>query len=309
MDSQYQKFKSLTLKQISYVLAAAEEGNVTAAARKLHVSQPAVSSAIAALEQHYAIKLFTRLPSKGISLTPFGAIVMSEARRLCDQAQALAVLATPDARIAGDVSICCYEALAPYVLPRLLRRVEERLPAVSIRFSESDLENTAVNLRQGSADLAITYDLGLEDDIDEQVLYTLQPHVICARDHPFAQRKSVRLRELDRQKLVLLNQPLSAQYVLGLLRARGAEPEVVMRAKNFELHRSLVANGFGVAVSHTLPESNLSYDGQAICAVPISDKLIEQKVLLACLTHNSNRPVLKAILEEVATLFSDRSGK
>ena len=53
MDTQYQKFKSLTLKQIAYTLAAAEEGKVTAAARKLHVSQPAISSAIAALEQHY----------------------------------------------------------------------------------------------------------------------------------------------------------------------------------------------------------------------------------------------------------------
>ena len=86
MDTQYQKFKSLTLKQIAYTLAAAEEGNVTAAARKLHVSQPAISSAIAALEQHYKIKLFIRLPSKGISLTPFGAQVMAQARLLCDQA-------------------------------------------------------------------------------------------------------------------------------------------------------------------------------------------------------------------------------
>jgi len=309
MDSQYQKFKSLTLKQIAYVLAAAEAGNVTAAARKLHVSQPAVSSAIAALEQHYEIKLFTRLPSKGISLTPFGSKVMSEARLLCDRAQTVAELATPDAKIAGEVLICCYDAIAPYVLPRLLRRLEQRLPTVTVRFSEADLENTAANLKHGRADLAITYDLGLEGDVYEQTLYGLQPHVICSKQHRFAQRNTLKLAELHNQKLILLDQPLSAQYVLGLLRARGAKPDVVMRAKSFELQRSLVANDFGVALSHTLSESHLSYDGLPIYTIPVSDDLIEQKVLLTCMGQNRNRPVLKAVLGEVATLFSDNSGE
>lgn len=309
MDSQYQKFKSLSLRQIAYVLAAAEEGNVTAAARKLHVSQPAISSAIAALEQHYTIKLFTRLPSKGISLTPFGGKVISEARLLCDHAQTVAELATPDAKIAGEVSICCYEAIAPYVLPRLLRRLEQQLPAVTIRFAETDLENTAANLKQGRADLAITYDLGLEGEVYEQTLYRLQPHVICSKQHKFARRTTLRLAELHCQKLILLNQPLSAQYVLGLLRARGAIPEVVMRAKSFELQRSLVANDFGVALSHTLSESHLSYDGLPICIIPVADNLIEQKVLLTCLGQNRNRPVLKAVLGEVEGLFSDYSAE
>ena len=303
MDSQYKKFKSLTLKQIAYALAAAEEGNVTAAARKLHVSQPAVSSAIAALEQHYELKLFTRLPSKGVSLTPFGSQVMSEARLLCDHAQTVAELATPNAKIAGEVAICCYDALAPYVLPRLLRRLEQCLPAVSIRFSEADLENTAANLKHGRADLAITYDLGLEGDIYKQTLYTLQPHVICSKQHGFASRKTIKLSVLHQQKLILLDQPLSAQYVLGLLRAKGARPEVVMRAKSFELQRSLVANDFGIALSHTLSESQMSYDGMPVYSIPVADKLIEQNVLLTCFAQNRNRPVLKAVLAEVSTLY------
>ena len=105
MDIQYQKFKSLTLKQISYALAAADQGNVTAAARKLHVSQPAISAAIAALERHYGIKLFTRLPAQGVALTPFGVEVMSRARLLCDQAQTVATMATPEAKIAGEIGL------------------------------------------------------------------------------------------------------------------------------------------------------------------------------------------------------------
>lgn len=308
MDNQYQKIKSLTLKQIVYALAAADEGNVTAAARKLHVSQPAISSAIAALEQHYGLKLFTRLPARGVALSPFGIKVMSEARLLCDQAQTVALLATPEAKIAGEVGLCCYDAIAPFVLPRLLRRLEERLPAVSVRIVEANLENTAASLKQGRADLAITYDLGLGGDVYKQDLYSLQPHVICSTNHRFARRKTLELASLHRQKLILLDQPLSAQYVLGLLRARGAEPEIVMSVKSFELQRSLVANNFGIALAHTLPEGHLSYDGMPICHIPIADSMIEQRVQITCLAQNRSRPVLKSILRETGTIFTGKHG-
>ncbi len=305
MDIQYQKFKSLTLKQMAYAMAAADAGNVSAAARKLHVSQPAISAAIAALEQHYALKLFVRLPAKGVSLTPFGIKVMSEARLLFDHAQTVAMLATPDAEISGEVGISCYAAIAPYVLPRLLRRLEERLPAVSIRLTETDLEGTAASLRQGGSDLAITYDLGLEKNTYKQALYAMQPHVICSSQHKFAQLKTIKLARLHRQKLILLDQPLSAQYVLGLLKARQAEPEIVWSVKSFELQRSLVANDFGIALAHTLPKTKLSYDGLPICSIPISDNMIEQRVLVTCQEQNRSRPVLKSILEELTTLFSE----
>ena len=205
MDTQYQKIKSLTLKQFIYALAAADEGNVTAAARRLHVSQPAVSSAIAAIERHYGTRLFSRLPAQGMALTPFGVEVMAQARQLCDQAQTLATLATPEAKIAGQVAICCYQAIAPFVLPRMLRHLARELPSVTIRIQEADLEGAEASLRQGRADLAITYDLGMEGDIHKQVLYDLQPQVICSQQHEFAQCKSIGLASLHRQKLILLD--------------------------------------------------------------------------------------------------------
>lgn len=304
MDHHYQKFRSITLKQLAYALSAADEGNVSSAARKLHVSQPAISAAIAALERHYGVKLFTRHPAQGVSLTQFGVSVMAEARLLCDQAQKVASLASPDAEVSGEIGLCCYEAIAPYILPRLLRRLQDTLPEVTVRYTEADLQSVAQSLRRGTADLAITYDLGLENNIHTETLYGLQPRVICSDEHRFAKRKSVRLSDLHKEPLILLDQPLSAQYVLGLLRANGVEPTVAAQVRGFELHRSLVANGFGVGVIHTLPMTATSYDGKTICAVPIADRLVEQRVLLACLAQNRNRPVLKATQREIVSAFA-----
>lgn len=304
MDHHYQKIRSLTLKQLAYALSAADEGNVSTAARKLHVSQPAISAAIAALERHYGVKLFTRHPAQGVSLTQFGVGVMAEARLLCDQAHKVASLASPDAQVSGEIGLCCYEAIAPYILPRLLRRLQDTLPDVTVRYTEADLGGVAQSLRKGTADLAITYDLGLESHMITETLYGLQPRVICSDEHPFAKRRSLRLSDLHKEPLILLDQPLSAQYVLGLLRANGVEPLIAAQVRGFELHRSLVANGFGVGVIHTLPMTATSYDGKSICAVPIADRLVEQRVLLACLAQNQNRPVLKATQHEIVAAFA-----
>lgn len=304
MDNHYQKIRSLTLRQLTYALATADHGNVTAAARWLNVSQPAVSSAIAALEQHYGMKLFNRQPAQGVTLTPFGIKVVSEARLLCDQAQTVAALATPEAKIAGNISLCCYEAIAPYILPRLLRRLQRRLPDVSVRFFEVDLEGAVNALSQGRADLAITYDLGLSSDFGTQTLYGLQPQVICAVGHRFADREQVCLADLHGEDLILLDQPLSAQYVMGLLRASSAVPVIVSRVHGIELQRSLVANGFGVALTHTLPSAETTYDGLRIVGLPLSDELIAQRILTACHRHSETRPILKAVQAEMVAEFA-----
>lgn len=305
MNKQYKKIRSLTIKQLTYALAAADEGNVTAAARKLHVSQPAVSSAIAALEQHYGISLFVRLPAQGVALSPFGIKLMSEARLLLDQAQTVALLASPEAKISGELVLCCYDAIAPYVIPRLLRRIEEQLPMVSVRIYEASLEDTSLSIKQGKADLAISYSLGQEDSVYSQNLYALQPRIICSKDHAFANLTSLKLASLHRQKLILLDQPMSAQYVLGLLSAHGAEPEIVRCVKGIELQRSLVANGFGLALVHTLPIIHLSFDGTPIHTIAIEDALVEQKVQVTCLDQNRNRPLINSVLEAVRSTFTD----
>ena len=305
MYTQYQKIKSITLKQIIYALAAADAGSVTAEAHNLHVSQPSISTAIAALEQHYGLKLFTRHPAHGVSLTRFGVKVMAEAHLLCDQAQTVAALAGPNAGLSGEIGLCCYEAIAPYILPRLLMRLREKLPDVIVRYTEADMEGVANTLKRGAADLAITYDLGLESDMLTQTIYSLQPHVICPVDHEFADRKSVFLSELHNQKLVLLDQPLSAQYVLGLLRASKVDPIITAQVRGFELLRSLVANGFGIAVTHTHPKTAVTYDGRPICSIPIADDLAEQRILLAYMPQTQIRPVLKAAQAEIISLFAN----
>nr|WP_232355766.1 LysR family transcriptional regulator [Burkholderia sp. M701] len=73
----------MEFRQLRYFVAAAEEGNVGAAARRLHISQPPVTRQIQALEQHLGVLLFER-GARGVRLTPAGAAFLEDARRMLE---------------------------------------------------------------------------------------------------------------------------------------------------------------------------------------------------------------------------------
>ena len=106
-----------------YTVAAAECGNVTAAAAQLHVSQPSVSMAIAAVEAHYGRKLFARQRGQGMMLTAFGRCFVTEARGVLDRAGGLVRLADRNAPVAGEVALGCFTDISPYYVPALLKRL------------------------------------------------------------------------------------------------------------------------------------------------------------------------------------------
>ncbi len=307
MDTDHKKFglPVLSLRQMHYALAAADSGNVTVAARRLNISQPAISVAIAALEQHYGTPLFTRQPGQGVQLTGFGRQVFSEIRNLLKHVNAVESLSEASGPLRGDVTIGIYDALAPYYLPAILKALQAGLPQVRASFFEASLDLLLDKLHNGSIDLCITYDVGLDDSVTATTLYPLQPFILAAPDHPLARQKNLRLRDLDGLPLVLLDQEASAHYVLGLLHAHGVKPSSILRAKSFELQRSLVANGLGLALSHTRPLAETSYDGRPLSFLAIADRIAPQRVLLATSHRHRPSPIAGATHKIIEKLFAN----
>ena len=298
-----QSILSLTLKQIRYTLAAADFGNVTAAAAQLHVSQPSVSMAIAAVEAYYGRRLFARSRGHGMALTTFGRRFVAEARAVIDRAGGLVRLADRNAPISGEVSLGCFTDLSPYYVPALLKGFASANPAVSVIFRDAGFDVLASQLESGTIDLALTYDLGLSARIERLTLMSLVPHAILPADHPLARSKSVSLRRLARYPLILTDQALSWQHVLELFQLIGVEVKVFSRASSFELQRGMVANGLGVAIAYTRPIGDRSYDGRNLAIRAISDRLPDQHILLAWSRQSSLSPAARAFCEFAKTSF------
>ena len=130
-----------TLRQLEYFVAVAESGSITGAAERMHLSQSAMSTALADLERALDVQLLLRHHARGVTLTAVGEQLLIATRRLLAQAGEL----NSEAHglgygLAGALSIGCFEVLAPYVLPDLIATCAERYPQLRLDIHEVDLD-------------------------------------------------------------------------------------------------------------------------------------------------------------------------
>lgn len=284
---------SLTLRQIEYACGVAAHGGMSAAAGALHVSQPALSVALAQLEAHLGQPLFLRRPGGRLMPTSFGQRWLAEAEEVL---QRLTRLADP-ARLSGhSLRLAVFEDLAASCLGPLLARTADQ---IDLRPSLMGFEDLAQALTQGRADLALTWDLGLEAGIARQIIARIPPHAVLAETHPLARHATLSLRDLADQPLILTDQGLSIRHMRGLFARAGVQPSLARRAATLDLMRSLAANGLGVGLSYTNPAARLSQDGKPLVTRPIHDAGSEA-IVLAWAKGNPPAPA-HALLAKVLT--------
>lgn len=147
----------VSLRQLWYWLVIVEEGSVTGAARRLSISQPALSQHLRALEKSLGGPLVERLP-RGVQLTPLGRALQADARdvlaaasRLDRQARQAKALET------GSLEIATLPSLVDSTLLKPLRRWHRQHPGTSIRLHEFPLADLLVKgVAGGTADFAIS---------------------------------------------------------------------------------------------------------------------------------------------------------
>ncbi len=297
---------AVTLTQLRYLAAVARHGGVSAAGKALNVSQPSVSTAIDQVEKRFGQKLFVRRRGSSVALTAFGHRAVAKARQVMAEADEFAALGGAGSQIGGELALGCFEDLAPHFAPALIRALSMRHPGIEVIVYEETFESLARRISDSAIDLALTYDLGLPVHATRVVLCELGPHALLAADHPLAARDSIGLADLAQHRLIVSDQPHSWQHTLDLFRSRGLSPAIANKTASLELQRSLVANGFGVAVSYTKPHTDRSYDGMRLVCRPISDPLPPQRIILAHDTRQRLSKAASAFIEEAGSWFSGR---
>ena len=298
---------SPTLTQLRYLVAVARHGSVTGAARILNISQPSISVAIDAIEKDFGQKLFVRQRGSGVSLTSFGRVVVAKAKQVLAETDELMALGSGDSGVGGELVLGCFEDLAPYFAPGLIRAFSERHPSVDVIVRDETFETLGRRLVDAAIDLGLSYDLGLPSHFARILLHELRPHALLPAGHALADRPEVSLADLAAYPLITTDQPQSWQHMLDLFRSRGLSPVADRATSSFELQRSMVANGFGVAVSYTRPHGDRSYDGLPLICKPLSDPLPMQRIILTYDTHQRVSTAALAFVDTAKTWFSTRA--
>lgn len=295
-----------TLRQLTYFVAVAETGSVTKAAAAVHVSQSAMSAALADLENALSVQLLVRHHARGVTLTPAGRELLVASRQLLASASDLRAVAQGlGTSLSGSLSIGCYAVAAPYLLPELLSSAAERLPKLHLETTEVDLADLAAGVADGTFELGIGYDLVDDAKLKRWPLFTLPPYALVSGSHRLASRDQVDLAELAAEPMALLDLPHSRDYFGRVFAAADVTPQIRFRSTTVETCRALVGRGLAYTVLNLRAAVPMALDGHPVAAVPIGGT--PPVITVVLFTAVSARPTRRAGV--VAELCRDLFGR
>jgi DNA-binding transcriptional LysR family regulator len=176
----------MTLEQLRIFLAVAERQHMTRAAEALNLTQPAVSAAIAALEDRHGLPLFHRI-GRHIELTPAGHLLMTEAQAILRRVQeAERALGELRGLQRGHLILAASQTVGNYWLPPIMSAFRRQFPAVTLELVIGNTEQVAAAVKSGTAELGIVEGLVSDTQFEELALPGDSLLLVAGTQHPWA---------------------------------------------------------------------------------------------------------------------------
>ena len=296
---------NVSLRVLRYVVATADFGNLTEAAKHLNVSQPSISAAIAQFEAACGVQVFVRHHAKGVTTTIAGTRIVNEARLLLNHARDFGqnVRAMAD-EVRGEIAVGCFWTIATHFMPSLLSAFAQSHPGITVSLDEGDQQQIFDAIVSGHTELALSYEFARPEEVVAEQLAELAPYAVLHHDHPLAQRDRISLADLRDEPFILLDLPHSRDYFMSLFRSVGLEPNIVFRSKAYELTRGLVGHGWGYTIQNVLPRTQTTHDGGRVAAVPLTDRLEPVRLVSVKLRRQAPRPAVEVFARHLKQAFS-----
>src|SRR5262245_41074506 len=181
----------MTLTELQYIVALAQERHFRRAADRVFVTQPALSLAVKKLEQELGVAIFERR-SPQIALTPLGEQIVQQAQQVLEGAAQIKAMASQgENQLRGSLRLGGIATVGPYLVPSLIPILHTRAPELPLELEENLTSPLSLMLRNGQLDaviLALPFD---EPGIATQPLYREPFQVVVPVTHAWAKRKRV----------------------------------------------------------------------------------------------------------------------
>jgi len=271
----------MTLTELKYLVAVAEERHFGRAAARCFVSQPSLSAAIRNVEDELGVPLFER-SKQGVLVTEIGADVVAQARRTLEEAARVKTVARQGKNpLKGVLRLGVIHTIAPYVLPDLVMALRKLAPDMPLDIEENMTASLDRMLKAGELDVAI---LALPYDapgIEVLPVYDEEFRVVAPARHRLARKATVAAAELDAAELLLLPEGHCLRdQVLDTCQEFSRPPAPGRQGNSLETLRSMVASGLGVTV---LPATALTrrYATPLVKAIDFAAPHPKRRVALA----------------------------
>lgn len=202
----------MELRVLNYFVATAQELNMTRAAQKLLVSQPALSRQIADLEDELGVKLFNRQP-RHLTLTPAGQYLYEQAKEILTLASKTKSNLQSSAVISGDLTIAAGESFAMQRLMNIVSNIIRDYPTVKIHILSGDYEFAERRLNTGAVDFAVIIgNLPLDNYASLQLPEKDTWGVLMTKDDPLAKKSAITAEDLVGRNVLNSQQAENRKY-------------------------------------------------------------------------------------------------
>jgi DNA-binding transcriptional LysR family regulator len=274
----------MELYQLRYFLEVARERNITHAARRLRLAQAALSEQLRKLEEDFGTPLLVR-GRRESRLTPAGEVLARRAEGLVAAADALRREVSDVAELrTGRLVVASIPSVSACLLPAAVAAFRAEHAGIELAFFEATSEGVAERVESGEAELGFVQLPVAGRGFVEHRLLVERFVVLLPREHRFAGRRSVRLRELSSDAFVFYK-GRARESAHEACRLAGFEPRVVCASGELETVRALVAAGLGVAI---LPALAARAVPPGVAVVEISLPRVERT--LALLMRKAHAP-------------------
>lgn len=298
----------MELRHIRYFLAVAEHLNFHKAAQQLHIAQPPLSTQIRQLEEDLGVELFLR-DKRRVELTKAGHSFLEEARKLMVQAGHAAEVARQSRRGNAEVIKVGVASGLGGLVSRVLFEFSRRSPNIEVECHDifSGFQNDA--LRRREIDVGFLRPPIDPTALDCQWLYEEGFVVILPKFHRLARRRSLRMRDIANEPLIVFSRNYSRSLydkILGLYSRYGLTPRLV--DTNMEPHDEagaiMVASGRAIFMGAGA-FVNRSLAGVELVSVRLNEP--EGKIeVYAAWRKDETRPEMKAFLDCVHSIDPEK---
>jgi DNA-binding transcriptional LysR family regulator len=272
----------MELRQIRSFLSVAETLHFGRTAELIHLSQPALSLQIRALEEEVGVRLFERNRRK-TTLTAAGFTFRDDAAGVVSQLEQ----AIRRARLAADgklglLRIGFISTAGNEIVPNLVRRFRESSPEVVFSLLNILTTDQIKMLSAGSLDIGfLRLPIGGHPELEVVEVHREPFVVVTPLSHKLAKRKRVALHELSGQDFVMYERSFAPGFhdvIFGMLRDAGVIPNVCQTAGQMPTLISLVDSGMGISI---LPASAVKHSGASVAACEIAGKIAMSEIAIA----------------------------
>ena len=242
----------MKLHQLRYLAATVQNGlNITAAAKKLHTSQPGVSKQLKLLEDELGFPLFERDGRNLSGLTPAGQEVVDRTLRILEEVQNIRRLSAEHLdEKSGSLSIGTTHTQARYMLPPIVAQFRKVYPEVDLHLHQGTTEQIADMAAADRIDFAIA--TGGEEQFPNLVLlpvYRWHRRIVVPREHPLASVKQLTLKAIAQYPIITYVFSFSGRSSLpALFEAQGLKLNVSLTARDADVIKTYVRLGLGVGI-------------------------------------------------------------